>query len=103
MDTVHGELTLWGERASRVYDPLSAERYRRHDEVEVGHIMTPWERVSTLDWQALGGAQVADLAAFFQTTAATHVVVSEQLEKGGTAVRGIISRTRLERQLGHAI
>lgn len=30
--------------------------YRRHDEIEVGHIMTPWERVPTLDWQALGQA-----------------------------------------------
>jgi CBS domain containing-hemolysin-like protein len=102
-EVVTGLITSYDIQGERPLQFLAESGYRRHDEIEVGHIMTPWERVTTLDWQALGRARVADLVAFFRATAATHVVVSEFRDQGGTVVRGLISRTRLERRLGHSI
>ena len=100
---VSGLITSYDIQGERPLQFLSASGYRRHDEIEVGHIMTPWDRVPTLDWQALGRGRIADLVAFFRTTAATHVLVSEEAGQSGLVVRGLISLTRLERQLGHPI
>ena len=102
-EVVTGLITSYDIQGERPLQFLTESGYRRHDEIEVGHIMTPWERVPPLDWQALGHARVSDLAAFFRSAAATHVVMVEQTDQGSTAVRGLISRTRLERQLGHSI
>jgi hypothetical protein len=99
---VTGLITSYDIQGERPLQFLSGSGYRRHDEIQVAHIMTPWQRVATVDWQALGRAQVADLAAFFRTTPATHVVVEEHVDQGAV-VRGLISRTRLARQLGHSI
>jgi CBS domain-containing protein len=102
-EVVTGLITSYDIQGERPLQFLARSGYRRHDEIEVGHIMTPWLRVPTLDWQALDRARVSDLAAFFRAAAATHVVVSEYVGQEGTVVRGLISRTRLERQLGHSI
>jgi CBS-domain-containing membrane protein len=102
-DVVSGLITSYDIQGERPLQFLSESGYRRHDEIEVGHIMTPWERVPTLDWQSLGRAQVSEVAAFFKSRAATHVVILEQKDQGTSTVRGLISRARLERQLGHSI
>lgn len=102
-EVVTGLITSYDIQGERPLQFLTESGYRRHDEIEVGHIMTPWERVSTLDWRALDRARVSDLIAFFRCTAATHVVMVEHTDQGSTAVRGLISRARLERQLGHSI
>jgi CBS domain-containing protein len=102
-EVVTGLITSYDIQGERPLQFLTESGYRRHDEIEVGHIMTPWARVPTLDWQALGRARVADLVASFRSTSATHVVLVEHTDQGRGAVRGLISRTRLERQLGHSI
>jgi CBS domain-containing protein len=102
-EVVTGLITSYDIQGERPLQFLTESGYRRHDEIEVGHIMTPWERVPTLDWQALDRARVSDLAASFRSTAATHVVMVEHTDQGRSAVRGLISRTRLERQLGRSI
>jgi CBS domain-containing protein len=102
-ELVTGLITSYDIQGERPLQFLAESGFRRHDEIEVRHIMTPWERVVTLDWQALDRARVSDLTAFFRHTAATHVVIVEHTDHGSTTVRGLISRTQLERQLGHAI
>ena len=102
-DRVTGLITSYDIQGERPLQFLRQSGYRRHDEIEVGHIMTPWEHVPTLDWRALGRARVADLAAFFKSTTATHVMMVEHSAPGRSTVRGLISRSRLERQLGHSI
>jgi CBS domain-containing protein len=102
-EVVIGLITSYDIQGERPLQFLGKSGYRRHDEIEVGHIMTAWERVARLDWQSLRRARVSDLTAFFRCTAATHVVVVEHTDHGRSAVRGLISRTRLERQLGHSI
>jgi CBS domain len=107
-DVVLGLITSYdiqGERLSqfRLSQFLYASNYTRHDEIKVGHVMTPWRRVPTLDWQLVRRARVLELASFFKITLATHAVIVEDREQGGTFVRGLTSRARLERRLGHSI
>ena len=102
-EVVIGLITSYDIQGERPLQFLAESGYRRHDEIEVSHIMTPWERVRTLDWQALRRARISDLTAFFRCTAASHVVMVEHAERRRSAVRGLMSRTRLERQLGHSI
>jgi CBS domain-containing protein len=102
-EVLTGLITSYDIQGERPLQFLAQSGYRRHDEIEVGHIMTPWERVPTLDWQALRGARVSDLVAFLKCTAATHVVMVEHTDQRRSAVRGLISRTRLARQLGQRI
>lgn len=102
-DVVTGLITSYDIQGERPLQFLATAGYSRHDEIEVGHIMTQWERVPTLDWEMLSRAHVGDIEAFFRESSATHVVIVEHEEKGGTFVRGLVSRTRLERQLGRSI
>ena len=102
-EVVSGLITSYDIQGERPLQFLTESGYRRHDEIEVGHIMTARDRVPTLDWRAVGRARVSELVAFFRRTAATHVVLVERTDQETSAVRGLISRTRLERQLGHSI
>jgi CBS-domain-containing membrane protein len=100
LGVVIGIITASDIQGERPLQFLAGSGYRRHDEVEVGHIMTPWGGVAKLDWQTLGSQRVSDLVAFFGSTAATHAVVLDRVNQGELIVRGLVSRTRLERQLG---
>jgi hypothetical protein len=91
---------IQGERSLQY---LLASNLTRYDEIEVRHIMTPWESVPTLDWRVVQEAYVSDIVRFFRGASATHVVIIEYGEQGGTFACGLISRARLRRQLGHAI
>lgn len=83
---------IQGERAVRFQQ--SANNLR-HEDVEVGDIMSPWEQVPVLEWRWLMRAHVKDVAAIFRQFNGSHVVVVEHPRAGETFVRGVISRTRL--------
>jgi hypothetical protein len=102
-DLVSGLITSYDIQGERPLQFLRASSYTRHDEIEVAHIMTPWERVPRLDWRLVSGARVYDIAKGFESTCATHLVLAEHLEHEVAFVRGLLSRTRLERQLGQSI
>jgi hypothetical protein len=91
--TVHD---IQGERPSQF---LQVSGLQSRAAIEVQHLMTPWNRVPTLEWQAVRAARLHLLAEFLRATRATHVVIVEHAERDGVFVRGLISRTRLERQL----
>src|SRR5581483_5417542 len=108
---VHALLVVRGDRVSGLvtaYDiqgdrPLSMLLTRSHAlpyEIEVGHIMTPWERVAKLDWASVSTARIHDIARAFGSTTASHLVVVEDVERDGRFVRALISRRQLRRQLG---
>jgi hypothetical protein len=102
-EVVTGLVTSYDIQGGRPLQFLAASGYRRHDEIEVGHVMTPWAHVTTLDWHAIGTAHVSDLTLAFRRTFATHIVLVEHADQGGTFVRGLVSRARLERQLRHPV
>lgn len=98
-----GLITSYDIQGERPLQFLSTSGFTRHDEIEVGHIMTPWEKVPTLDAQWVASARVADVIRTFKVHQASHIVVVEYAEQGGAFVRGLFSRTQLERHLGQPI
>ncbi len=70
-----------------------------HHELRVADIMTPVERLLTLDLPIVQSARVGDVVETFKTTDHTHLVVTAACPDGASRVCGLISRTRLERQL----
>lgn len=102
-DLVSGLITSYDIQGERPLQFLRASTCTRHDEIEVRHIMTPWDRVPKLDWSRLSVARVRDVADLFSNSDASHWVVVEYVKTNGAFVRALISRTRLYRQLGRQI
>jgi len=73
----------------------------RHQDIRVADIMTPWAKLRLLDYYQVTVASAGDLADQFRGTDTTHVLVIERAAVGTAQVRGLISRSRLLRQLGH--
>ena len=96
---VTGLITSYDIQGERPMQFLDGSTYTRHDEIPVRHIMTPWEQVPVLGWEAVSEASVGDVLEVFRETKATHLLVLETAADGSAFVRGLISRTRLERQL----
>jgi signal-transduction protein with cAMP-binding, CBS, and nucleotidyltransferase domain len=99
-DLVSGLITSYDIQGDRPLILLMAPSHRRPDQISVGEIMTPWDQVPKLDWSQVNAARVFELARDFRRTRATHLVVVENLEHKGVFVRALISRRRLNRQLG---
>jgi CBS domain containing-hemolysin-like protein len=74
----------------------------RHKDVHVADIMTPWSDLRLIDFRIIAAATAGDLADQFRNTQDTHMLVIEHSSDKGTAVRGLVSKTRLLRQLGVA-
>jgi CBS-domain-containing membrane protein len=102
-DRVSGLITSYDIQGERPLQFLHTSNYTRHDEIEVGHIMTPWDLVPRLAWASISSARVHEVARIFRTTSATHLLIVEDVAHEGAFVRGLISRTRLDRQLGRSI
>jgi hypothetical protein len=65
----------------------------------VGDIMTAWEDLPTLDWNTVQTARIADLLEIFEGVGVMHLLVVQVDEHGAEVVRGLISRSRIDRQL----
>jgi CBS domain-containing protein len=72
----------------------------RRNEVQVGHVMTRWHDLVTLNWSAVRTARVTDVLQALRDTNLMHLLVVETENDQTTAVRGLFSRARIERQLG---
>jgi CBS domain-containing protein len=97
-DNVIGLITSYdieGPRAARF-----AERpYVTRRDITVGDIMTEWEDLPSLDWRTVQTARISDLLEIFAGIGVMHLLVVESDERGAEVVRGLISRSRIERQL----
>jgi hypothetical protein len=99
--TVLGILTatdLLGERPLQI----AHQRGLRHDEVLVRLVMTPAERLESMDLDEVVRARVGDIVASLKLSGRQHALVTETAaDQGGTRiVRGIFSLTQIARQLG---
>ncbi|MGH8327091.1 MAG: hypothetical protein ACRET2_10035, partial [Steroidobacteraceae bacterium] len=61
----------------------------------------PWTEVTKLDMEWVSRARVADVDRHFRRTLASHIVITER-GGGGGMIRGLFSRTRIDRQLVRA-
>lgn len=74
----------------------------RHEHVHVKDIMTPRANLELLPIEWLDSHTCADLASRFSATDASHLLIVGRAEDGELEVRGIVSRTRLLRQVALA-
>jgi CBS domain-containing protein len=98
-DSVVGLITSYDIQGERPLQFLAASGFSRHDEIAVDHIMTPWTEVQKLDMEWVSRARVTDVDRHFRRTLASHIAVTEHGDDGEEVVRGLFSRTRIDRQL----
>ena len=83
---------------------LAHERGARHDEVLVRDVMTPAERLETMELEDVLRAHVGDVIASLRLSGRQHALVIESMQNHRTpstrVVRGIFSLTQIARQLG---
>lgn len=102
MPQLEGLLTytdLHGERQMRRVH----ERHAHFDELRVADVMTGIDELDAVDFARMGSARVGNVIATLQHFGRHHLLV---VDAGGGAdrrVRGVLSRSQIERQLGSAI
>jgi predicted transcriptional regulator len=66
---------------------------------QAADVMTSTAEVPAMDWQTLQECRVRDLLEIFDGAGVQHLVVLENDTVNASSVRGVIHRSRLERQL----
>ena len=104
-DEVIGLITvsdIIGEKPIKfLQSPLCTGNPCKRSEITVGDIMARLGWLETLELCWVLQATAADLASVFASTPYTHMFVMDPGNEGGVrAIRGLLSRTRLERHLG---
>lgn len=102
-EVIVGLITSYDIQGERPLQFLNSSGFTRHGDIEAGHIMTPWDAVQTIDVPWVSSASVADVIGRFRRKHDTHFVVVEYTEQGSAFVRGMFSRTEIERLAGHKI
>src|SRR5271155_5208537 len=95
-----GLITSYDIQGERPLQFLQTSNYSRHQDIRVGHIMTPWDRLLSVDWESLQSARAGDLLHALEEAGLTHLLVIERGAKSAPPiVRAMVSRARLTRQL----
>ncbi|HEX7439210.1 MAG TPA: CBS domain-containing protein [Caldimonas sp.] len=103
MPSIEGLITatdLRGDKQMRVVH----ERGLRYDEVCVADVMTELAMLDAIDYNRVKTAAVGNAIATLKGLGRNHLLVVESAtEKTPSRVRGVISRSQIERQLGTAL
>ncbi|HEV7612941.1 MAG TPA: CBS domain-containing protein [Steroidobacteraceae bacterium] len=95
-----GLITSYDIQGERPLQFLQTSNYRRHQDIRVGHIMTPWDQLLALDWDTVQSARAGDVLHVLEEAGLTHLLVIEGRKKNSSPiVRALVSRARLARQL----
>ena len=98
-DSVIGLITSYDIEGPRPARFAERPQATRREDITVGDIMTEWEDLPTLDWLTVQTARISDLLEIFEGIGVMHLLVIESDERGADVLRGLISRSRIERQL----
>lgn len=91
---------LMGEKPVRLVNQRNVER----QDLSVADVMTKLSMLDALDYDELKSATVGDVVTTFKKVGQTHLlVVQVATNKGPARIRGVISITQMERQLGRAV
>jgi len=100
MPNVQGIVTagdIHGDKPLR----LVQQRQLTHDEITVADVMTPLSSLDGIDFAALSRATVGQVVATLLKFGHPHLLVVEGASVAGPArIRGLVSQTQVERQLG---
>jgi len=99
LDSVIGLITSYDIEGTRAVRFATPPYLRRREDIRASDIMTPWKDLPTLDWRTVQTATISDLMEIFDGIGVMHLLVVENDEHGAEVVRGLISRSRIERQL----
>jgi CBS domain-containing protein len=103
MPNVDGLITsadLEGERPMQVI----AQRGVKYEELRVMDVMSPLEALDAIGLEELAHADVAKVVATLKRLGRRHLLVVQQAgSHHGPQVRGVISQSQIERQLGRSI
>src|SRR5450631_3177824 len=95
-----GLITSYDIQGERPLQFLQTSNYSRHQDVRVGDIMTPWDKLLAVDWDSIQSARAGDLLQVLEEAGLTHLLVIERGKKNASPiVRALVSRARLARQL----
>jgi CBS domain-containing protein len=98
-DNVIGLITSYDIEGPRPARFAERPQATRREDITVGDIMTEWEYLPTLDWGTIQTAKISDLLEIFDGIGVMHLLVVESDERGADVLRGLISRSQIERQL----
>jgi CBS domain-containing protein len=91
---------LEGERPMQVLD----QRGVKYEDLVVVDVMSPLSKLDAIDLDELAHADVAKVIATLKQLGRRHMLVVQRAGSGhGPRVRGVISQTQIERQLGQPI
>ncbi|HWK84856.1 MAG TPA: CBS domain-containing protein [Caldimonas sp.] len=103
MPSIEGLITatdLRGDKQMRVVH----ERNLRYDELCVADIMTELATLDAIDYELMKASAVGNAIATLKRLGRNHLLVVERAtDKTPRRVRGVVSRSQIERQLGTAI
>jgi CBS domain-containing protein len=98
-DSVIGLITSYDIEGPRPLRFAERPDLTRREDIRVGDIMTEWDDLPTLDWHTVQTARMSDVLEIFEGVGVMHLLVLESDERGAEVVRGLISRSRIERHL----
>src|SRR6266702_4644239 len=91
-----GLITSYDIQGERPLQFLQTSTYSRHQDVRVGHIMTPWDKLLAVDWESIQSIRADDLLHALEDAGITHLLVIEAGKKNtAPVVRALVSRARL--------
>jgi CBS domain-containing protein len=95
-----GLITSYDIQGERPLQFLQSSTYTRHQDIRVGHIMTPWDKLLAVDWESVQSVRAGDLLHILEEAEMTHLLVIERSKRNASPiVRALVSRARLARQL----
>ena len=103
MPALEGLITSTDLRGERQMS-LVHSRHLRFDEMRVADVMTELSMLDAIDYEPMVGATVGNVVATLKRVGRNHLLVVQAAAHGAPRrVRGVISRTQVERQLGQLI
>lgn len=103
MPCVDGLITSTDLEGERPMQQLTKRRVK-YEELMVSDVMSPLSALDAIDLEELAHADVAKVVATLKQLGRRHMLVVQKAGSGhGPRVRGVISQTQIERQLGHSI
>ncbi len=103
MPCVDGVVTardLQGDKPLRLVN----QRQVKYGDLSVQDVMTPLSEIDAVDYASIERAKVSDVVATLLKYGRPHLLVIESATpKNAARIRGIISQTQVERQLGKAL
>src|ERR1700678_4742957 len=70
-----GMITSYDIQGERPLQFLQTSNYSRHQDICVGHIMTPWDKLLAVDWESIQAARAGDLLQVLEEAGLAHPLV----------------------------